>query len=128
VRDSAGVDRAGPKQPGKEGNRASHGVPVDRWIDEQRPPVPAGLRRHLTAGETAGEPVSASTLLAAAEAELRAYFRQDSGKRKAAYSLLSADAYLTFACLRVVQERRGGSGELRRIARKIGKMDLRCRT
>lgn len=119
--DAAG---AGPKQPRRKGTCASNGVPIDRWIDEQHPPVPAVFRRHLSARE----PVSASALLAAAETELRGYFRQNPGDREAAYSLLAADAYITFACLQIVKKRRGAGGELRRIARTIGEMDLRCRT
>lgn len=106
----SGVDR----EPGE--------VAIGEWLDAQRPPVPPVFRPHL---ETSG-PVSAATLLAAAEAAMRSCAERSPRDRAAAFSLLAADAHVTYACLRVLQEG-GGSEELRGVTRRIGKIDVKWR-
>ena len=71
---------------------------IAEWIDQRDRPVPAAFRAFLTAEG----PMSLANLLGAAETEMRAYRAADMGDREAAFALLAADAYLTYACLRVV--------------------------
>lgn len=77
---------------------------IAEWIDRRDRPVPAAFRSFLTAEG----PVSLADLLGAAETEMRAYHAGDMRDREAAFALLAADAYLTYACLRAVT---GGGGD-----------------
>ena len=99
-----------------------------RWIDSREPPVPAAFRPHLEAGGAldGARELSVAGLLRAAETAMRSCAQQDPGERAAAFSLLAADAHVTFACLLVLAEG-GGSEELRRVARQVGKMDVERR-
>lgn len=89
---------------------------VSEWIDLQDRPVPAAFRTLLNARG----PVSLTSLLSAAEAEMHAYTTGDMRSRNAGFTLLAADAYLTYACLRAVRESGGVAlGEItERIARE----------
>ena len=88
---------------------------ITEWIDRRDRPVPAVFRRFLDAER----PVSLNSLLSAAETELNAYATGDMRSREAGFTLLAADAYLTYACLRAVRESGGVAlGEItERIAR-----------
>lgn len=97
-------------------------IAIGEWLDAQHPPVPPVFRSHLDAPG----PVSAATLLAAAEAAMRSCAERSPRDRAAAFSLLAADAHVTYACLQVLQEG-GGSEELRDVARTIGKIDVKWR-
>ena len=88
---------------------------IRAWIDAQRPPVPPVFRPHL---EAAGE-VSVAALLDAAASAMRSCAERSPRDRAAAFSLLAADAHVTYACLRVLQEG-GGARELRRVVCQIG--------
>lgn len=97
-------------------------IAIGEWLDAQHPPVPPVFRPHL---EASG-PVSAATLLEAAETAMRSCAECLPNDRAAAFSLLAADAHVTYACLRVLQEG-GGSEELRGVTRTIGKIDVKWR-
>ena len=103
-------------------DREPGAVAIGEWIDAQRPSVPPVFRPHLKA---AG-PVSAATLMDAAEAAMRSCAERPPNDRAAAFSLLAADAHVTYACLQVLQEG-GGSEELRGVTRTIGKIDVKWR-
>lgn len=81
----------------------SPGVTIAEWIDSQGRPVPAAFRSFLNAEGRA----SLANLLAASETEMDAYTAGDMRSRDAAFALLAADAYLTYACLRAVRENGG---------------------
>lgn len=87
---------------------------IGEWIDRRARPVPPPLRRHLTADGA----VSADALLQAAEAEVRSCAAGSRRDRGAAFSLLAADAYITYACLRVVQQD-GDCRSLRHITARV---------
>lgn len=78
---------------------------IAEWIDRQGRPVPAAFRSFLNAEG----PVSLANLLAAARTEMDAYTTGDMCSRDAAFALLAADAYLTYACLRAVREEGGAA-------------------
>lgn len=86
---------------------------IGAWIDGCGRPLPDAFRRHLTAEG----PVSLDALLDAAEAELRACAGGAATERAAAFSLLAADAYVTYACLWALRE--GAPGDLARIIERI---------
>ena len=86
---------------------------IAEWIDRQSRPVPAAFRSHLNADG----PVSLDALIAAAEAELHACEVGAARDRAAAFSLLAADAYFSYACLWALTE--GEAGDLRLIAERI---------
>lgn len=87
---------------------------IGEWVDRCERPVPEPLRRRLTADG----PVSADTLVGAAEQEARTYPAGRRRDRDAAFGLLAADAYITYACLWLVQNDRG-SDELKRVSRRV---------
>ena len=89
---------------------------ISEWIDRQDHHVPAAFRSFLNAES----PVSLNNLLSVAETEMNAYTAGDMRSRNAGFTLLAADAYLTYACLRAVRESRGVAlGEItERIARE----------
>ena len=86
---------------------------IGAWIDGCGRPLPDAFRGHLTAEG----PVSLDALLDAAEAELRACAGGAAPERTAAFSLLAADAYVTYACLWALKE--GAPGDLGRITERI---------
>ncbi len=67
---------------------------IPAWIGRQGCQVPAEFRPRLLANG----PVSPDALLAAAEREVACCAAGDPGDREAAFSLLAADAYVTYAC------------------------------
>ena len=90
---------------------------IGEWIDGQERAVPVGFRSWLTA---AG-PVSLDALLDAADCEVVKHAAHSNRDREAAFHLLAADAYLTYACALGVAEGTDGEalGELaRRVARR----------
>ena len=78
-------------------------VTIGEWIDSRGGSVPSALRSRLRAQ---GE-VSLTALLDAAIVELEAVERGDPADRATAFSLLAADAYVTYACLWEVTEGTG---------------------
>lgn len=77
---------------------------IGDWIDAQQPAVPASFRARLQA-EGPASPAG----FAAAATEALAAMRHPGGPapegdREAAFSLLAADAYLTYACLLALRE------------------------
>ena len=68
---------------------------IGEWIDSRRGSVPSALRSRLRAQGR----VSLTALLGAAMAELEAVERGDPADRATAFSLLAADAYVTYASL-----------------------------
>ena len=88
---------------------------IGEWIDGRSRPVPGAFRGHLNAED----PVSLETLLGAAEAEFHACGGGAFRDRTAAFCLLAADAYITYACLWATTE--GTAGDLGRIAERIAR-------
>lgn len=91
---------------------------IDEWIDSRGGSVPSALRGRLRAQ---GQ-VSPTALLDAAIVELEAVERGDPADRATAFSLLAADAYVTYACLWEVAEGTGDCMEriLARVAEATG--------
>ena len=87
---------------------------IGEWIDRRERPVPEPLRRHLTADG----PVTADTLVGAAEREARACAAGSRRDRDAAFGLLAADAYITYACLWLLLNE-GGGDELKLVAGRV---------
>ena len=85
---------------------------IAEWISERERRVPDGFRFALRAGA----PVSLATLVHAAEEALTAC--GDDDDRRAAYALLAADAYITYACLWAVLEG-GDLGTLRDVGERV---------
>lgn len=81
---------------------------IATWIGQRDRNVPDALRVRLRANA----PVSLAALLRAGEEELTASVHE--GGRPAAFSLLAADAYVTYACLWAVLE-----GEDHRSLRRV---------
>lgn len=92
------------------------------WIDAQEPTVPQAFRPYL---ETCG-PASPDGFASAAAVAMKACADADPGDRAAAFSLLAADAFVTYACQLALLNGGGGS-ELRRIARQVAEMDAAWR-
>ena len=84
------------------GQRVGH-VTIGEWIDSRGGSVPSALRSRLRAQ---GQ-VSLTALVDAAIVELEAVARGDPADRATAFSLLAADAYVTYACLWEVTEGKG---------------------
>ena len=76
---------------------------IGEWIDSRGGGVPPALRSRLRAQ---GQ-ISLTALLGAATVELEAVERGDPADRATAFSLLAADAYVTYACLWEVTEGTG---------------------
>lgn len=85
---------------------------IPEWIARRERSVPDAFRFCLRAEA----PASLASLVHAAEAELAAY--DDAGDRTAAYALLAADAYITYACLWAVLEE-DDCGTLREVAERV---------
>ena len=81
---------------------------IAAWIRQRDRSVPDALRARLRADA----PVSLTSLLCAGEQELTASVHD--GGRPAAFSLLAADAYVTYACLWAVLQ-----GEDRAALRRV---------
>lgn len=86
---------------------------IGEWIDARDRPVPDAFRRHLDVSGSA----SLDALLTAAEAELAASGGGASRDRASAFSLLAADAYVTYACLWALTE--GAPRDLLRVTERI---------
>ena len=102
---------------------------VREWVDRRTAPVPerllshAAFSRHLTE-----EPVSTEALLRAAEAEIVACNPDSARDREAAFSLLAADSYITYACLWTVRESADADDLIRsleQITARIGHVEWR---
>ncbi len=87
---------------------------IGEWIDRSGPPVPATFRRLLDAEGA----VSTEALLQAAEREAPACRTGVPRDRASAFSLLGADAYITYACLWAVQYG-GTSQDLRGMTTRV---------
>lgn len=85
---------------------------IPEWIAQCERRVPDAFQFCLRTEA----PASLATLVRAAEAELAAY--ADAGDRSAAYALLAADAYITYACLWAVLEE-DDCGTLREVAERV---------
>ena len=86
---------------------------IAEWIESRGRAVPAAFRPYLNAEG----PVSLGALIGAAEVELHACAGGASGDRAAAFSLLAADAYVSYACLWALTE--GDAGDLGLVAERI---------
>ena len=87
---------------------------IGEWIDQTGRPVPAAFRQLLDAEGA----VSTETLLQAAEREAPACSTRIPRDRASAFSLLGADAYITYACLWAVQNG-GASQDLRGMTTRV---------
>ena len=85
---------------------------IAEWIGQRDGRVPDALRVRLRANA----PVSLAALLHAGGEELTASVRERG--RPAAFSLLAADAYVTYACLWAVLEGED-HGALRRVTERL---------
>ncbi len=93
---------------------------IGEWIDRSGRPVPAALRRLLDAEGV----VSAERLLQAAEREAPACSTGVPRDQASAFSLLGADAYITYACLWAVQNG-GASRDLRGMTTRVAEAGWR---
>ena len=90
---------------------------INEWIDQRERPVPPEFRPHLSADG----PVSPDALLTGAEREVTGCAVENPRDRKAAFALLAADAYVTYACTLVMMEDADAStlkGTARRVAHR----------
>ena len=87
---------------------------IGEWIDRRGRPVPADFRPLLGA---AG-PVSLDGLLGAAEEEVANCAALATGDRQAAFHLLAADAYVTYASMLAVVE----SGDAEALREVVGRV------
>ena len=87
---------------------------IGEWVDGSGRSVPDVLRRSLDAPG----PVSAETLLRAAERVASIARAGSPRSRAAAFSLLGADAYVTYACLWTVRNA-GRSHDLKGMTARI---------
>ena len=87
---------------------------IGEWIDGRKRPVPAEFRPHLSAGG----PVSPDALLKAAEQEVAGSAAGNPRDRSAAFTLLAADAYVTYACALAMMEDADASA-LKETARRV---------
>jgi len=77
-------------------------VTLEDWLRLRAPPVPASFLPHLLeAGEGFHEPLD---LAGRGAASLAKALRRPGRDREAAFHLLSADAFLTYACEAVAQD------------------------
>ena len=88
---------------------------IAEWIDRRDRPVPSAFRSLLNAEGS----VSLANLLSAAATEMNAYATADMRSRDAGFTLLAADAYLTYACLWAVRE--SGAVALGEITERIAR-------
>ena len=72
---------------------------IGRWIDESEPEVPAAFRRHLNLEG----PATPDGFAAAGSTAMRESLQSDARERRAAFRLLAADAYFTYACVRALE-------------------------
>lgn len=70
---------------------------ISYWIDTRVTTPPPGFTRRLASGREMGDQAS-GTFVEEALAALRISLREPSGSREAAFGLLAADAYTTYAC------------------------------
>ncbi len=70
---------------------------ISHWIDTRVTPPPPGFTRRLASGREMGDQAF-GTFVEEALAALRTSLREPSGSREAAFGLLAADAYATYAC------------------------------
>ncbi len=89
-------------------------VTIGEWIDQRPSPVPSELRPHLSASV----PVSPDALLVAAEREVTGCAAGSPRDRRAAFTLLAADAYVTYACALAMMEG-ADAVMLKRVARRV---------
>jgi len=87
---------------------------IGEWIDRSGRPVPGPFRSLLHAEGT----VSGEALLQAAEREASRGGTGLARSRAAAFSLLGADAYITYACLWTVRQG-GRSHDLKSMAARV---------
>ncbi|MCY4572048.1 MAG: hypothetical protein OXF01_04535 [Gemmatimonadetes bacterium] len=87
---------------------------IGEWIDGRVRPVPVEFRPHLSVGG----PVSPDGLLAAAERKFTDCAVDSPRDRGAAFSLLAADACVTYACTLAMTEDADAS-TLRGAARRV---------
>ena len=85
---------------------------IAEWVSQRERRVPDAFRFALRADS----PVSRAALVDAAEEALVAC--GDDRDRRAAYALLAADAYITYACLWAVEEEED-LGTLRDVAERV---------
>ncbi|MYB07659.1 MAG: hypothetical protein F4Y24_15050 [Gemmatimonadetes bacterium] len=84
------------------------------WIDRRERPVPEPLRRHLNTDGT----VTADAMVRAAERAAQACRAGTHRDRDAAFGLLAADAYITYACLWLVVND-GCTDALKSVVRRV---------
>ena len=91
---------AGPRR-GRTVDRSYRTVmTIGDWIDQRERPVPSEFRSHLSVGG----PASPHILLRAAEREITGCTVENPRDLGAAFSLLAADAYVTYACALAMME------------------------
>ena len=84
------------------------------WVKTRDPRVPEPFRPFLDASE----PPSVEGLVTAARRELGRSLQIEAGDRHGAFALLAADAYLTYACERAVEDG-GGPAELKQVLSRL---------
>lgn len=86
---------------------------ISHWIDTRVTIPPPGFTRRLASEREMGDRVSA-VFVEEGLAALRASLREPSGSREAAFGLLAADAFATYAC-----EAAADSGQVDEALRRI---------
>jgi hypothetical protein len=90
---------------------------LEKWLQEREPAVPALFLPYLL-GDAVG-PGDDEDLAKLGEEGLRRALMRPGRDRAAAFDLLAADAFLTYACEEALTER-DGQGALRDILTRIG--------
>jgi hypothetical protein len=90
---------------------------LEKWLKECEPKIPAPFLLHLQ-GVSSG-PAGVENLISFGEGALSRALRKTGRKRAAAFDLLAADAFLTYACEAMAT---GGDvpGSLEALLKRIG--------
>ena len=90
---------------------------LEEWLKEREPTIPAPFLPHLLS--VSSGPAGIENLITSGEEALRRALEKTGRNRTAAFDLLAADAFLTYACEAVATDR-DVRGSLETLLERIG--------